>query len=69
MATVSEPDIEPPECSICDQKMEFVSGGTQRSVPLFGSEIEYRRFACRGCGQGARFERSDPDEEWQRAGV
>jgi RNase P subunit RPR2 len=49
--------------------MEFAASGTEKSVPLVGSEIEYVRFSCSQCGQGARFERSDPDAEWQRAGL
>lgn len=37
--------------------------------PLVGEEIEYQRFSCPSCGQAARYERTEGDEDWSRAGV
>lgn len=68
MATTSEPKIEPPECSLCGIEMEFKRGGTETSVPIIGSEVEFQQFACPECGQGARYERYSADEPWERAG-
>lgn len=62
-------DLDPPECARCETEMEFRYGGSTKSVPVVGDEVEYRQFACPGCGQAARYERSDPTEEWSRTGV
>lgn len=67
MSIETEPEVEPPECSCCGSEMEFKDGGTQKTALVLGSEVEYQRFACPGCGQAARYERNDPDEEWARA--
>ena len=69
VATETAQRLDPPECSLCGEQMELRARGTDSGVPVVGSEIEYQRFACPSCGQGIRFERSDPDGKWQRAGV
>lgn len=66
MSLESEPTTNPPTCSRCGIEMECRAAGTMTSVPLIGSEVEYQQFGCPECGQGARFERRDPDEEWSR---
>lgn len=69
MASSSVTEIEPPECSMCGTEMEFRGSGTESGAPLIGEEIEYQRFACPDCGQGARFERKASEAEWRRAGL
>ncbi len=69
MSVESEPTLDPPTCSRCDREMELRAEGTETTVPLVGSEVEYRQFGCPDCGQGARFERSGEDEDWTRTGV
>lgn len=69
MATKNDSALEPPVCSVCELEMEFVSRGTEEPGLIGGSEVEYHRFSCPKCGQAARFERSDPDEDWSRVGV
>lgn len=49
--------------------MELVDRGTEKSVPLIGSEVEFKRYRCPDCGQAVRFERSDPDGEWSQTGL
>ncbi|SEQ84625.1 hypothetical protein [Natrinema salaciae] len=49
--------------------MERRGTGIETTVPIIGSEVEFRQFGCPECGQGARFERRDPDEDWSRPGV
>ncbi|MBZ6495082.1 hypothetical protein [Natrinema longum] len=66
MSPESEPDTDPPTCSRCEIEMERRAEGTARTVPVIGDEVEYRQFGCPECGQGARFERRDPDETWSR---
>ncbi|WP_265111708.1 hypothetical protein [Halosolutus halophilus] len=69
MSVENEPTLEPPTCSLCGVEMEFRAGGTEKTIPVIGSEVGYQRFGCPECGQGARYERGGPDEEWSRAGV
>ncbi len=69
MSLENEPTIDPPTCSRCGIEMERRAEGTTKTVPVIGSEVEFRQFGCPECGQGARFERRDPDDEWSRAGV
>lgn len=57
------------DCSICGQEMELSAEGTQKSLPLFGTEIEYRQYRCEDCGQGIRFEREGSDSEWVQAAI
>ncbi|MFD1565235.1 hypothetical protein ACFR99_16990 [Haloarchaeobius amylolyticus] len=67
MSLETEPATDPPTCSHCGTEMELRAAGTTKTVPVVGSEIEYQQFGCPECGQGARFERNDPDDEWSRA--
>ncbi|WP_226004970.1 hypothetical protein [Natrinema salinisoli] len=60
---------ETPTCSRCGIEMERRGAGTETTIPLIGSELEFQQFGCPECGQGARFERSVDEEEWSRAGV
>lgn len=69
MSSESVQKVEPPECSTCGIEMEFQFSGTESGAPLIGTETEYQQFSCPECGQGARFERTDPEEEWERAGL
>lgn len=69
MSVENELSRERPTCSRCDVEMEFRSKGVEKTIPVIGSEVEYQQFGCPECGQGARFERRDPDEKWSRAGV
>lgn len=69
MSVETLPSRKVPTCSRCDVEMELRSKGVEKTVPVIGSEVEYQQFRCPECGQGARFERSDPDEEWSRTGV
>ncbi|AEH36097.1 hypothetical protein [Halopiger xanaduensis] len=58
---------DPPTCSTCEIEMELRNEGTMKTIPVIGREVEFRQFNCPRCGQGARFERSAPDEEWTRS--
>lgn len=69
MSLETEPALDAPACTRCEIDMEFVTGGTEKSAPIVGSEIEYQQFSCPECGQAARFERADPEEEWSRTGL
>ncbi|WP_222915208.1 hypothetical protein [Natrinema sp. SYSU A 869] len=69
MSIENEPFREIPTCSRCDIEMEHRGSGVEKTVPLIGSEVEYQQFGCPECGQGARFERREQDEDWSRAGV
>ena len=69
MSLESESIPEPPTCSGCGIEMEFRGQGSTRTVPIVGHEIEFRQFSCPECGQGARYERSGPDEQWSRPTV
>lgn len=62
MSVENERTMEPPACSRCDREMELLSEGVQQTVPVIGSEVEYRQFGCPECGQGARFERDSGNE-------
>lgn len=66
MSAESDPITDPPTCSICDIEMELRAEGTAKTVPIVGDEIEYQQFNCPECGQGTRFERGGPDEDWTR---
>ncbi|MDF9747637.1 hypothetical protein [Natrinema salsiterrestre] len=69
MSLENEPTPETPTCSRCGIEMERRGAGTEKPIPLIGSELEFQQFGCPECGQGARFERSVDEEEWSRAGV
>lgn len=62
-------DLDSVECSQCGTEMELRGDGTEKTLPLIGSEVEYRQYTCPGCGQSTRFERESPDDEWKPAGV
>lgn len=66
MSVESDPITDPPTCSGCEIEMELRAEGTMKTLPIVGTEIEYQEFSCPECGQGTRFERTDPDEEWSR---
>ena len=66
MSVETDPVREPPACSVCETEMELSGEGTMKTIPVIGSEVEFQLFNCPDCGQGVRFERSDPDDEWSR---
>ncbi|GAB3666686.1 hypothetical protein GCM10028856_08720 [Halopiger thermotolerans] len=66
MSIENDPVAEPPTCSTCDIEMELRNEGTAKTIPVVGSEVEFRQFNCPECGQGIRFERTGSDEEWSR---
>lgn len=68
MSLENDPSLKTPTCSRCGIEMERRGTGVEKTIPLIGSEIEYQQFGCPECGQGARFERREQDEEWSRAG-
>ena len=67
MSLENDPVTSPPTCSTCEIEMEFRGEGTTKTVPIVGQEVEFQQFSCPECGQGARYERGGPDEEWSRA--
>ncbi|ELZ21651.1 hypothetical protein C477_04894 [Haloterrigena salina JCM 13891] len=66
MSVETDPITDPPTCSVCDVEMRLSGEGTSKTVPLIGSQVEFRQFNCPECGRGVRYERSDPDEAWSR---
>ena len=57
------------ECTLCGIEMDLVDEGSERSVPIIGSDVEYRRYRCAECGQAVRYERTNPDDDWQQTGL
>ncbi len=55
-------------CSVCEEDMELHNEGTHEPL-LFGDRIEYRQYRCPDCGQGVRFERDGPEDEWTQAAI
>ncbi|SEW25736.1 hypothetical protein [Natrinema salifodinae] len=66
MSAENDPITDPPACSGCGTEMELAAEGTMKTVPVIGDEVEFQQFSCPRCGQGTRFERSGPDDEWSR---
>lgn len=51
----------------CGTEMELRQSGTQKAMPLIGSEIDYRIYACPDCGAAIRYEKQGG--EWERVGT
>lgn len=58
--------IEPVEC-VCGAEMELRTEGVHRLVPLVGSEVEYRGYACPDCRRVRHYERAPGEDEWEHA--
>ena len=62
--TVSETDA--PVCE-CGTQMELSDTWTRSSIPLIGSNVDVREYTCPHCGMGTRLERTEGEDEWERA--
>jgi hypothetical protein len=58
--------IDPTECE-CGTEMRLVETGTEKSVPLVGSTIAFRRYECPECGATGRYELDVNGGEWVAA--
>lgn len=56
---------EPVTCE-CGAEMELEKSWTRKSIPLIGSEMEFRDYACPECGEGTRLKRKESSGNWRR---